>query len=117
LRAESRTRTRAQGAYADNDEPSLDEILSEPIIRRLMARDGSDEACIRQLAAIVIREFARQASLRDFEPRVREAPPLAVPAVRTLAGGREKSETDQARYDPNPLWKARRHSELHHKAD
>ena len=46
-----------------------------------MARDGIDEASIRQLAAIVIR----------FEP--------AVPAVRTPAGGREKSETDQARYD------------------
>lgn len=46
-----------RGPYAGNQEPSLDEILSEPIIRRLMARDGIDEASIRQLAATVVREL------------------------------------------------------------
>jgi hypothetical protein len=49
--------TRAQGAFAGNEEPSLDELLGEPIIRRLMARDRIDEASIRQLAAIIIREL------------------------------------------------------------
>jgi hypothetical protein len=31
-------------------EPSLDEILAEPIVRRLMERDGADEAGLRRLA-------------------------------------------------------------------
>jgi hypothetical protein len=31
-------------------EPTLDELLADPIIRMLMARDGVSEAAIRQLA-------------------------------------------------------------------
>jgi hypothetical protein len=39
----------ANGRYSHNEEPSLDEILAEPIVRLLMARDGVDEAEIRRL--------------------------------------------------------------------
>jgi hypothetical protein len=35
--------------------PSLDEILAEPIVRLLMARDGVDEVEIRRLARELIR--------------------------------------------------------------
>jgi hypothetical protein len=38
-----------------NEEPSLDELLSEPIIRLLMARDGVDEEIVRRLAGDVCR--------------------------------------------------------------
>src|SRR3954469_21557578 len=33
-----------------NWEPTLDEILEEPIVRQLMARDGVTEATVRRLA-------------------------------------------------------------------
>jgi hypothetical protein len=31
------------------DEPTLDQLLAEPIVQQLMRRDGIDEAAIRQL--------------------------------------------------------------------
>jgi hypothetical protein len=43
----------ANGRYSHNEEPSLDEILAEPIVHLLMARDGVNEVEIRRLA----REF------------------------------------------------------------
>jgi hypothetical protein len=39
----------ARGTYAKNEEPTLEELLAEPIVRLLMARDGVDEADLRQL--------------------------------------------------------------------
>lgn len=35
--------------FRGNREPSLDEILAEPIVHTIMQRDGADEALIRQL--------------------------------------------------------------------
>jgi len=42
-------------------EPSLDDLLTDPIIRLLMARDGVDEAIVRRLAseAIVLKQDGR----------------------------------------------------------
>jgi hypothetical protein len=37
----------AHGDYTRNEEPSLDEILNEPIIRLLMARDGVEVKTLR----------------------------------------------------------------------
>ena len=37
------------GAYTHNEEPSLDQILNEPIIRLLMARDGVEVETLRAL--------------------------------------------------------------------
>jgi hypothetical protein len=39
----------ARGVYSHNEEPSLDEILTEPIIRLLMARDGLEVETLRAL--------------------------------------------------------------------
>ena len=39
----------ANGQYSHNEEPSIDEILAEPIVRMLMARDGVDETDLRRL--------------------------------------------------------------------
>ena len=40
---------RAIGIYTHNEEPSLDELLLEPIVRLLMVRDGVAEETLRQL--------------------------------------------------------------------
>ena len=37
------------GAFTHNEEPSLDQILNEPIIRLLMARDGVEVETLRAL--------------------------------------------------------------------
>jgi hypothetical protein len=37
------------GDYTHNEEPSLEEILNEPIIRLLMARDGVEVKALRAL--------------------------------------------------------------------
>ena len=39
----------AHGDYTRNEEPSLDEILNEPIIRLLMGRDGVEVKTLRAL--------------------------------------------------------------------
>jgi hypothetical protein len=40
----------ASGEFTNNQEPTLDALLGEPIVRLVMARDGS-EAKIRTIAA------------------------------------------------------------------
>jgi hypothetical protein len=55
LRAIDRWRT---GAH----EPTLDEVLADPGIQRLMARDGVDEATVRRLAHDVGDRFRRSGS-------------------------------------------------------
>jgi len=41
----------ARGAYSKNEEPTLDELLAEPTVRLVMARDRVDEAEVRRIAA------------------------------------------------------------------
>ncbi len=48
-------------------EPTLDELLAEPSVRLLMARDGVDEA--------VLRKIAKEARARLRESTVPAAPP------------------------------------------
>jgi hypothetical protein len=45
----------ASGDYTHNEEPTLDALLSEPIVRIVMARDRVAEDHIRQLADAVLR--------------------------------------------------------------
>jgi hypothetical protein len=40
----------ARGTYTKNEEPTLDEMLDEPIVRLVMARDRVDEHEVRRLA-------------------------------------------------------------------
>ncbi len=40
----------ANGPFAKNEEPSLDELLSEPAVRLVMASDRVDEAHVRRVA-------------------------------------------------------------------
>jgi hypothetical protein len=46
----------ARGVYTRNEEPSLDELLAEPIVRLVMARDRVKEADVRRLATAASRE-------------------------------------------------------------
>ena len=43
----------AKGPFSTNEEPNLDELLAEPMVRLVMKRDSVEEAHIRQLAAQV----------------------------------------------------------------
>ena len=45
----------ARGAYIRNEEPTLEELLAEPIVRLVMARDGVQPAEVRRLAASAAR--------------------------------------------------------------
>ena len=45
----------ASGDYTHNEEPTLDALLSEPIVRIVMARDRVAEDHMRQLADAVLR--------------------------------------------------------------
>jgi hypothetical protein len=51
-------------------EPSLTELLSEPIVRQLMARDGTSERQVRAIATLARRriELQRKQSLVSNEP-------------------------------------------------
>jgi hypothetical protein len=51
-------------------EPSLTELLSEPIVRQLMARDGTSERQVRAIATLARRriELQRRQSLVSNEP-------------------------------------------------
>lgn len=62
--------------FCGNREPTLDEILAEPIVRQIMKRDGWQEAEIRQLVGKV--EGLRPAKIRWLAAE-REAKPGAFP--------------------------------------
>jgi hypothetical protein len=49
-------------------EPTLDELLAEPSVRMLMARDGVDEAVLRKIASEV-RARLRKPALQGSPPR------------------------------------------------
>jgi hypothetical protein len=51
-----------------NFEPSLDEVLAEPIVRQLMRRDGVTEESVRRLV--------RQAAAAWPQPKLRLTTPL-----------------------------------------
>jgi hypothetical protein len=46
----------ARGIYTRNEEPSLEELLADPIVRLVMARDRVKEADVRRLARAAARE-------------------------------------------------------------
>ena len=49
----------AKGSYTHNEEPSLDQILNDPIVHLLMARDGVQADTLRALLIAAAR-FRRQ---------------------------------------------------------
>lgn len=54
----------------NNFDPSLDEVLAEPIVRQLMRRDGVTEASVRQL----MQQAA--AARRRSQPKLRFTAPV-----------------------------------------
>ena len=46
----------ARGAYTGNEEPSLDELLAEPIVRLMTGPDRVKKADVRRLARVAERE-------------------------------------------------------------
>jgi hypothetical protein len=54
----------ASGDFTHNEEPTLDALLAEPIVRLVMARDRVAEDHIRQLADAVLRQSR---SLREWQ--------------------------------------------------
>jgi hypothetical protein len=58
--------------YIRNREPSVDEILSDPLIRLIMERDGLNDAAVRTLIADTKRRlegFAGNKPMSDAETR------------------------------------------------
>jgi hypothetical protein len=47
----------AHGAWSKNEEPSLDEMLAEPAVRLLMARDHVTEDAVRNVAQEAIQRM------------------------------------------------------------
>jgi hypothetical protein len=64
----------ARGAFTGNEEPSLDEILAEPIVRLVMARDRVSEAEVRRIAA---EARARRQDHRMDDPKQGQPEPLS----------------------------------------
>jgi hypothetical protein len=64
----------AAGAFSRNEEPTLDELLAEPIVHMVMARDRVDEASVREIAAEVRRRSRAKAQERTLVPGA-SAPP------------------------------------------
>lgn len=50
--------------YIRNREPSLDELLSDPVTRLVMARDGFSDEAVRML----IKEARQRLMIRDDAP-------------------------------------------------
>jgi hypothetical protein len=75
----------ARGLWSKNEEPSIAEVLSDPSVRAMMARDRVDEAEMRLLLAKWSERGAReQARLRtvDGGPGGDPEPPGPVAARR-----------------------------------
>lgn len=54
--------------FRGNREPTLDQILAEPIVRQLMQRDGIDETALRRLM--------HRAATEAFPPKLRFVAPV-----------------------------------------
>jgi hypothetical protein len=79
----------ADGPYTHDEEPSLDHLLNDPIVRLLMARDGVQEDTLRALliAAARIRRQVRGETLRSAAP---------TPTSAASKHGGVECETDEA---------------------
>ena len=64
-------------------EPSLTELLSEPIVRQLMARDGTSERQVRPLPLTLARRRIEQQRKRSLAA---DRTPLSSPTRRARAG-------------------------------
>jgi hypothetical protein len=73
----------AASAWLSSAEPTLDQLLAEPIVQQLMRRDQTDEPTIRHL----LRETA---AARPAMP-AKNDPPNACDPQRPLAGSRRES--------------------------
>jgi hypothetical protein len=51
----------APGPFSANEEPTLAELLAEPVVRLMMARDGYSENDVRAIAAAVRMKARREA--------------------------------------------------------
>jgi hypothetical protein len=49
------------GAWSKNEEPSLDEVLTEPAVRLLMARDHVTEDTVRKVAREALQRITSRA--------------------------------------------------------
>ena len=55
--------SRARGLYTRNEEPTLDELLAEPIVRLVMVRDGVEDETVRRLGVAAQRRLKHEAKL------------------------------------------------------
>lgn len=55
--------TNPAAPWALRGEPSLDDLMADPIVHAVMRRDGLDEACVRRIVAHAA-ERIRQAPFR-----------------------------------------------------
>jgi hypothetical protein len=87
----------AMNAPRTFDEPTLDQLFSEPIVQQLTRRDRTDEASIRQLLqeAAAVRLASRETTIPTPEG---DNPPLAPTAGRCSTSAVRDYECDR-RYD------------------
>src|SRR3954447_9775577 len=91
----------ARGLWSRNEEPSIGEVLSDPVVRTMMARDGVDEAEVRRLltkwseretseralrGAAVLRFEESSLDVGTVVPRVRHATSFATSARQSQRG-------------------------------
>jgi hypothetical protein len=65
----------ARGAWSKNEEPSLDELLAEPAVRRLMARDGVEEAQVRRIVEALKERLGMRSERAESRPSAARAVP------------------------------------------
>ena len=57
----------ARGAFSKNEEPRLEELLTDHVLQLVMSRDGVTPETLRKLAS-EFREKTRQAARRALDP-------------------------------------------------
>ena len=62
--------------YLSNGEPSLDDMLNEPIIRLMMDRDGINPRSLRATLSEMSRRVAERMAVGTVERRPSGVPPL-----------------------------------------
>jgi hypothetical protein len=63
----------ALGAYTHNEEPSLDELLAEPIVQLVMKRDGLTEDEVRAIVDVRRRTARKRPEERSAPDKVNTA--------------------------------------------
>jgi len=74
----------ARGLWSKNEEPSIGEILSNPVVRAMMARDGVDEAEVRRLLTKWSERETSERALREAAAAVKHPETGSILLMKTV---------------------------------